>query len=416
MRCKDVVRRRRSFGAAVAIALVSAGLLTHEVGAVSHGRGSRAWGKYRHDLGNTGWSRLKGPRVTVHGDPYDDAQYTMGCCGTPAVDNQGRIFTCSYDGTFFVIDPLAGTVDSLVIGATRATPLISRDESTAYIGVEVGPDYDGDGVADADSGFVAIDISASPPTELWRLSIGTIESSATYCRKNGLIYVCTQWNGIYSIDPSGTVVANDSPGVVFAASPVLIPKKAGRPPLLFIGGYDSLGGTGTMFCYDLDLTLGPIWQDTFAGSGTSLYSSPAYHKGNDLIYVGCYDGNLYSYDPAGTRATVLTTGDKIDASPAIGRNGEIFVTSDDGILHVLDATEAPLWTYNTGCACALGSPTVDRRNRVYFGGGTMELFCVRNASLEWSLTLANTLEVAIVRGKRLVVGGHDGVHIIVESH
>ena len=54
---------------------------------------------------------------------------------------------------------------------------------------------------------------------------------------------------------------------------------------------------------------------------------------NGTILVGAEDQHLYAVAPDGTLLWLLDFGGDIDTTPAIARDGTIYVAGDDGLLH-----------------------------------------------------------------------------------
>jgi outer membrane protein assembly factor BamB len=79
----------------------------------------------------------------------------------------------------------------------------------------------------------------------------------------------------------------------------------------------------------------------------NMYSAPT--VANWIVYVGCWDHNIYALS-AGTGMKVwnYTTKGAIASSPAVA-NGIVYVGSYDGNIYALNArTGGKLWNYMTG--------------------------------------------------------------------
>ena len=70
---------------------------------------------------------------------------------------------------------------------------------------------------------------------------------------------------------------------------------------------------------------------------------------NGVVYVGCYDHNIYALDATtGAKLWSFTTGNSVHSSPAVV-NGVVYVGSDDCNIYALNAiTGAKLWSFTTG--------------------------------------------------------------------
>lgn len=105
--------------------------------------------------------------------------------------------------------------------------------------------------------------------------------------------------------------------------------------------------------------ISPILKWMFT-TGGDIYSSPAIGR-DGTIYVGSFDNNLYAINTDGTLKWKFTTGGDIYSSPAIGKDGTIYVGSlddnlyainIDGILLGLEDSEWPKFgkdEQNTNC-------------------------------------------------------------------
>ncbi len=71
-------------------------------------------------------------------------------------------------------------------------------------------------------------------------------------------------------------------------------------------------------------------------TGGIVVSSPA--VGSDgTIYVGSNDNRVYAINPNGSQRWQFTTGGNVRSSPAIASDGTIFIGADDGILYAFDS-------------------------------------------------------------------------------
>jgi hypothetical protein len=68
-----------------------------------------------------------------------------------------------------------------------------------------------------------------------------------------------------------------------------------------------------------------------------MASSPAIGR-DGSVYLGSHDGKLYSISANGTVRWTLATGGYVTSSPAIGADGTIYVGSWDGLLYAVSST------------------------------------------------------------------------------
>ena len=90
--------------------------------------------------------------------------------------------------------------------------------------------------------------------------------------------------------------------------------------------------------YAVDTTSGKI--DWMFPTGAAIASSPAVATGaaQPIVVVGSNDGNVYFIQDNGSSATMLALfpiGDAVRSSPAIGRDGTVYVGADDGRLYAI---------------------------------------------------------------------------------
>ena len=87
-------------------------------------------------------------------------------------------------------------------------------------------------------------------------------------------------------------------------------------------------------------TEGPVWTFTTMGyewkfkTDSGVYLSPAIGK-DGTIYVGSWDHYLYAINPDGNLKWKFETGYRVKSSPAIGKDGTIYVGSGDNYLYAI---------------------------------------------------------------------------------
>ena len=123
-------------------------------------------------------------------------------------------------------------------------------------------------------------------------------------------------------------------------------------------------------------------------TGSDVVSSPA--VGSDgTIYVGSNDNRLYAINPNGTQKWQFLTGGDVRSSPAIASDGTIYIGSDDGNMHALDQTGTPKpgWPFNAGAALSLGHPAIGPDGTIYFSA--LNTIYARNpdGSERWTVVL-----------------------------
>ncbi|ADQ69280.1 WD40-like repeat protein [Halogeometricum borinquense DSM 11551] len=115
----------------------------------------------------------------------------------------------------------------------------------------------------------------------------------------------------------------------------------------------------------------------------AVWSSPVVADG--MLYVGCYDGNLYAMSSeTGNLQWRYQTGDRIDGSPAVA-NGMVYFGSFDRNIYALDAkTGEERWIYGTR-GIVRSSPTV-KNGVVYIGAHCRTEECNAYYDVQWPET------------------------------
>ncbi len=103
----------------------------------------------------------------------------------------------------------------------------------------------------------------------------------------------------------------------------------------------------------------------FFATGGPVISSPAIAK-DGTVYVGSNDGNLYAVNGStGTANWAFSAGAAIESSPTIGTNGNIYFGADNGTVYALNPTTGGAnWTFSTG-GNVVSSPSLGNDGTVY---------------------------------------------------
>lgn len=198
---------------------------------------------------------------------------------------------------------------------------------------------------------------------------------------DGTIYVGAQDKYLYAIAPNGAFKWRFLTGDWIDSSPAV----AGDGTIYF-GSWD-----GKLYA----LTPAGVkkWEYS-TGAGSYIYSSPA--LGSDgTIYFGAGDGNFYALRPDGTLKWSYPAGDWIDSSPALA-NGLIYYGSWDGNVYALrddGDTAKEAWRF-TAPAPILSSPAIGRDGTVFIGANDGKLYALDGASgaKRWEYLVSGTLE------------------------
>lgn len=153
----------------------------------------------------------------------------------------------------------------------------------------------------------------------------------------------------------------------------------------------SIGVDGTIYA---GCTDGSVYGLSSDGTATqrwrtvgSVRGSPAIDT-NGNIYVGCRSNRVYSFGPGGmTNWATNTSLAKIDAGPAIGPDGTVYVCTFDYRMHALNATNGTTkWTFSTfGGFGLFGSPAVGPDGTICFGSDNGIFYAVHpDGAVAWT--------------------------------
>jgi outer membrane protein assembly factor BamB len=150
---------------------------------------------------------------------------------------------------------------------------------------------------------------------------GEVNSSPTVNPNDGTIYVGSDDQNVYAINPNGTEKWRFNPGTGsdIESSPTVAIDPIDGNPTVYIGSDDD-----NVYAIAAE-TGGEKWR---FNTGANVISSPVVDL-DGTIYVGSNDNNLYAINPDGTPKWVFPTGGQVPSSPAIGQAGFIHIGSND---------------------------------------------------------------------------------------
>ena len=155
-------------------------------------------------------------------------------------------------------------------------------------------------------------------------------------------------------------------------------------------------GNGTIYVgsndnklYAINPNGGLKWAFT---TGGDVISSPAIAS-DGTIYVGSNDNQVYAIRPNGTLRWQFGTGGDVRSSPAVGSDGTIYIGSDDGNMYALDPTtgaQKPGWPFNAGAAFSLGHPAIGQDGTIYASDQVSMLYAFnQDGTLKWTFNLTD---------------------------
>lgn len=288
----------------------------------------------------------------------------------------------------------------------NASPALGAD-GTIYIG-----DFDGR-------------ISAIDPENgslKWRRTVGSGTSNSTPAiGSNGTIYIGSSIAGFIgrfcALNPDGSIKwqyqtgdDNDSfPDGGFDSSPFL-----GADGTIYVGSSNN-----NVFAFNSeDGTLKWTYK-----TGGSIYSSPSVAI-DGTIYIGSSDKKVYALNPDGSLKWYYQTGKIVKSSPAIGSDGTVYIGSNDGKVYAFNPDGTLKWSYDTDndlalcCPCGNcfhsaveASPAIGADGTIYIGNikGVNGMFYAFNpdGSLKWNYHTGNILSSPAIGADGIVYIGDD---------
>jgi outer membrane protein assembly factor BamB len=175
-------------------------------------------------------------------------------------------------------------------------------------------------------------------------------------------------------------------------------------------------GAGHVFA-QIDGTA--AWPNPFvleSGVSSVNVASPL-DAANGTVYIGTrggtvVPGRLWAISPDGSSRS-FAAGDWIDATPAIGPDGTIYVGCWDGRLYALRDTGTALnklWEYDTG-AFIYSSAAISPDGTIYVGSGDSNLHAINaDGTLRWKYPVPDWVDSspAVAANGNVIVGSWDG--------
>jgi len=371
------------------------------------------WPMFRHDLRHTGRTPFTGPA-----SPIVQWVYTAG-------DGIASSASIGHDGTIYM-----GVGWNFVGSPAPGFLALHRDGSLKWFmptdkGIFSSPAIGSDGTiyfGSLDRHVYAVEDSITHPRVRWRTSLGHWIYSSPALGNDETVYVGALTSKFYALDLSGQIKwTHQTYWCIFSSAAI------GPDGLIYIGSKDHTlyafedhttegtvhwqYSTGEFFdghCIDSSPAIGPdgtvyVGTDPYGASGynpvpvTTVFfavnpdgshkwsfdmedgteSSPAIGP-DGTIYIGSYDGYLYSIEDQGDRGVLkwkFKTGGWIDGSPVVDGCGTIYVGSRDSTLYALNPDGSLRWSFPTGGEIE-ASPTIDDRGILYIGNFSGDFFAI----------------------------------------
>ena len=235
-------------------------------------------------------------------------------------------------------------------------------------------------------------------TKRWEVETGARIISSPALAPDGTIYigngnVYSSISGVagafYSVSPSGTTNWVFRPSTVVMASPAIGPDGAIYVPC----------ADGKLYALAANGSTNWVFR-----TGGRFLTSPAV-AGDGTIYVGSvsnFFNKLYAVRPNGTTNWASSLGavplagaapESVQlSSPAIGRDGTIYVGSLDGHLYSLSPSGATNWVAPLGAA-TYSSPGIGPDGTVYIGADDYRVYAIdRLGNRRWSFPTTSFVE------------------------
>jgi len=282
---------------------------------------------------------------------------------SPAIGADGAIYCGSNDGKLYCIDAATGNVRYAFVadGAIYGSPTISTDGFVYF------------GTSNTGSSLYAIDGLTGQVKWQYQGAGGGIQTTPAIVGSgdNAVIYFGAQDNTVHGLnaangtDAFAPFKADDA---IYSSSCAV-----GDDDTIYFG---TLGGK--FFALNKDLT--PKWTAPFDASAP-IYSTPALSRDGKTVYFGILDNFsgldqnfVYALNTAdGTKAWSFATQDGVTASPAIGADNTIYITSFDKNLYALNPDGTVKWSVAVGSGvpgdttAIESSPGFGPNGAIYFG-------------------------------------------------
>lgn len=251
----------------------------------------------------------------------------------PTISPDGVIYQGSWDGYLYALKP-DGTLKwkYQTEGANSYPPSVD-EKGIVYLGA-------GDSHAGPDGNVYAIKKNGSLK---WKYDTGTERAGSPAINEDGLIIIPAAPNLIalnadgslaWSVGPMQPLDAHDVRAVAADDVAGIITPGIGPDGTIYIGNSE-----GVITALDPD-TQETLWtyQTGVSLEDGATYGTPSFPvvDSKGVVYIGAMDGKMYALDKNGTEVfSYQTDGPLAEAAPALGADGTLYFSSDDGYLYAL---------------------------------------------------------------------------------
>jgi outer membrane protein assembly factor BamB len=148
-------------------------------------------------------------------------------------------------------------------------------------------------------------------------------------------------------------------------------------------------------------------------TGRAITSSPALGR-DGTIYIGSTDNYLYAVNPQGVLLWRYETGAQIRFSPAIAADGTVYFGSDDGSIYAVNPDGSLKWSHSIGYYVDR-SPAIGADGTVYVGSSDLNLHAFSADGVQqWQYPIQWGIagSPAIGADGTLYFGSYDSVHAV----
>jgi outer membrane protein assembly factor BamB len=235
---------------------------------------------------------------------------------SPAIGPNGAVYSSSYySRTTFVLNAATGAIDNEINLDARfryTSPTFASDGSVYIAGYSKGG-----------RGFYSLTPSLS--AQNWVFKQGEEFNSTAAIAADGTIYVGSNNDNLYAINPDGTEKWSINFGTWTASAPAIA-----QDGTIYFSGETASGG--------VLLAVNPDGTEKWRKS----LSEKAGHGGPSIaadgtIYLGGYEEKMIAYNPDGTEKWSYTAKGPIETVPAIDNDGNLYFGDTNGFFHVVNS-------------------------------------------------------------------------------
>ncbi len=330
---------------------------------------------------------------------------------TPAIADDGTIYTCSRDGIFYALNSdgtlkwtyeahdeyTGGTVNSVLTSA----PAIGHDGTIYFGSAALGK-------------FFAINPDS---TEKWTKDFEGVIRIPPAVAPDGSILVANSMGELVALNPAdGTEKWNVNVGTSYYSSPAI-----DANGVIFVNVKDG----SNVYLKAISADGVEIWEFKI-GSGFDPNSSPAIGK-DGTIYVGSENYNLYAVNPDGTEKWKYFTDAAIMSSPVIASDGTIYIHSSETSLYAINPDGTEKWKSSLVWGLYsnfLVTPAVGSDGVIYTGGTdannyASKAFAVNHedGTIKWELSPEHIpfSSATITKDGAVLISGDDILYAINSS-